>query len=343
MSSTKEIVLVTGVSGFVASHIAAQLLADGFSVRGTARGSKLEELEAAPATKNPHFEVIKVEDVATDDLGDALKDVKYVIHTASPLAGRATPEEGLKAALQGTLNVLKQAHKAGISKIVLTSSWATTMDPSLAKMYQGGTLSAKDWGVVAREELLSGNNNPLWNYLATKILSEKAAWDFAEAHPTIDLVTINPPFVYGPPALDFLKLDATRLGSNRMMYALIAGEPGRDLFPQLAPFYCDVRDVAHAHVRSLKADKSAGAQKRLLICGGTFTWKEAAEYLQRTRPGLKDRLPSTTNAAALPGPLCTTDVSLAKDILGLDKYISWETCVDDTIDALLAAEKDWNA
>ncbi|KAJ7759449.1 hypothetical protein DFH07DRAFT_958049 [Mycena maculata] len=41
-------------------------------------------------------------------------------------------------------------------------------------------------------------NGPLWNYLATKILAEAAAWKFADDHPSVDLTTINPPFTYCP-------------------------------------------------------------------------------------------------------------------------------------------------
>ncbi len=71
-------------------------------------------------------------------------DVKFIIHTASPLAGKASPQETLqvriyslfdgillnplKTAKNGTLNVLASALKAGVSKIVLTSSWGTTLD-----------------------------------------------------------------------------------------------------------------------------------------------------------------------------------------------------------------------
>ncbi len=74
-------------------------------------------------------------------------DVDYVIHTASPLAGKASPQDTLqvrvcslvdvfllnsqKTAKNGTLNVLASALKAGISKIVLTSSWGTTLDRKL--------------------------------------------------------------------------------------------------------------------------------------------------------------------------------------------------------------------
>lgn len=126
-----------------------------------------------------------------------------------------------------------------------------------------------------------------------------------------------------------------------MVYALIAGEPGRALTPQLAPFYCDVRDVAVAHVLSLKANPIPNEKKRLLVTGGTFTWKEAVEYLSVARPDLKGRLPSLDTAKALPGPLSTTDVSPAKTIIGLQDYIPWQKCVIDTLDALLAVEKEW--
>ena len=69
-----------------------------------------------------------------------------MIHVASPLAGREAPEAvlnvrhsivipvsgsdltQLQIALEGTLNVLRQSVKAGVHKVVLTSSWATTLD-----------------------------------------------------------------------------------------------------------------------------------------------------------------------------------------------------------------------
>ncbi|KAJ7883976.1 hypothetical protein B0H13DRAFT_1890195 [Mycena leptocephala] len=246
-------------------------------------------LKAPQATTGPH---------SPSDLGRVLQGVKYIIHTASPLAGRATPAEGLKSAVRGTLNVLEQAEKAGISKIVVTSSWETTMEPSLDKMYKGVTLSHKDWGTVTEEELLTGNNNAVWNYLATKILAERAAWEFAESHPSL----------------------TRRLGANVFVYALIAGEPGRPLPPQLAPFYCDVRDVAN---------------------DSWFTWAAAVEHLAFARADLKDRLPSAENAPSLPGPLSTTDSVLAKEILGIEEYIPWEKSVCDALDCLLEAEKAW--
>lgn len=157
----------------------------------------------------------------------------------------------------------------------------------------------------------------------------------------VKLFSVNPPFIYGPLHPDFPTPEKTRLGANAMVYSLIAGATERPLPPQLAPFYCDVRDVARAHVRSLKADKSKD-QKRFLISGGSFTWKAAAEHLALVRPELKPRLPSTQDAKLLPGPLATTDVSPAQAALGIDEYIPWEKSVCDAVDSFLVAEKQWN-
>ncbi|KAJ7157577.1 hypothetical protein C8R43DRAFT_883018 [Mycena crocata] len=339
-----ESVQVTGVSGFVGSHVAAQLLAEGYGVRGTARGDNIAKLKAATVGQNPKFDVIQVEDIASSDLKDALKDVNYVIHTASPLAGQATAADGLRvriSALRGTLNVLEQAEKAGIPKVVLTSSWATTMDPSMDKVYQDVILSQNDWGMATEADILADSNGPLWNYVASKILAEVGAWKFAEDHPMLDLTTINPPFIYGPLHPDFPIPARTRLGANEILYALIAGEPGGPLPPQLPPFYCDVRDVARAHVRSLKIGKHAGEQKRFLVSGGMFTLKDAVEYLTTARPELRARLLSIKGAQPLLGPLAANDVSPAKFELGLDEYISWEKSVSDALDSIMELEKEW--
>ncbi|KAJ6561691.1 hypothetical protein B0H19DRAFT_944274, partial [Mycena capillaripes] len=239
--------------------------------------------------------------------------------------------------VRGTLNVLEQAEKAGISKIVLTCSWPTTMDPSQDKIYKGITLSQNDWGTATEEEVLTGNNNPLWKYLATKILAERADWDFS-----LSLIPI-PPQSTRRSSTDHSTLTSrppTRHASvPTFIYALIAGEPRPSLPPQFAPFYCDIRDVARAHVRSLSAPSTDGTKKRFLICGGTFTWKDVVAHVAIARPELKGRLTSIEAASPLPGPLSVTNVSQAKEVLGMDEYIPWEKSVGDTLDCLLVAKR----
>ncbi len=218
-----------------------------------------------------------------------------------------------------------------------------------------------DWGTVTEEEFLSSGHNPLWVYLAAKIMAETMAWKFARENPTVDLATskyrlyecltfitrfflVNPPFIYGPANAQFPPVTPDRLGANRMVYSLISGESGRPLPVQLPPFYCDVRDVAQAHIKALILNRSeTPEEKRFLVSGGHFTWEEAVVDLEKRRPDLKSRLPSITasSSSGLPGRLSSIDVTQARDILHMEEYVRWESTIDDTISSLLIAEQKW--
>ncbi|OSD04728.1 NAD-P-binding protein [Trametes coccinea BRFM310] len=340
-------ILVTGASGFIGSHVTLQLLDAGYRVRGAARGAKVDLLKQRFGS-DKNFEVIEITDVAAGDLTIALHGVDAIIHTASPLAGRQSTEDALNSIIEGTMNIIRQAHQAGVSKVVLTSSWATTIDPSLADTFAGVTTTEKNWGKTSREDLLTGNRDPLYVYCGAKLLAERSAWDFAAEHRELDLATINPPFVYGRPVEGLATgTGIMSLGTNALIYQLIAGEPGRPLPPQLPPFFCHVRDVARAHVLALKLPKlpdSADVQdKRFIVAGrGAILWPDAVKLLLEKRPQLKDRLPTLENAPPLPGPLAKVDTTRAAEVLGMKEYVGLEETLLETIDALLQVEKYWN-
>ncbi|KAI0642300.1 hypothetical protein C8Q79DRAFT_929284 [Trametes meyenii] len=333
MSAAPQTVLVTGASGFIGSHITLQLLEAGYRVRGTARGPKLQHLRQHFGDRSA-FEAVQIEDVVKGDFTSALQGVDAVVHVASPLAGRQAPEEALNSAVEGTLNVLRQAFSAGVFKIVLTSSLAATLD---------------HWGNTSREDLLAEGRHPLYVYCGTKILAERAAWQFAVEHPQLDLATINPPFVYGPPVSELsAAIGIQALGTNALIYQLIVGEPGRPLPPQLLPYYCNVRDVARAHVLALQLPKIVRdsqtdiQDKRFLVAGPeALLWTDAVKVLQAKRPDLQSRLPTLEGAPPLPGPLSRVDVTRAKEVLGMREYTDWEVTLLETVDVLLEIEKAW--
>jgi nucleoside-diphosphate-sugar epimerase len=155
---------------------------------------------------------------------------------------------------------------------------------------------------------------------------------------TLNTSLVNPPFIYGPFAVGFPTPTSDRLGVNRLLNLLLNGT----LPPPLPPFFCDVRDVAVAHVAALDIGPTR-LKKRFLVCGGSFTWKDAIEHLSNARPDIKARLPSPDATPSPKGMLSTIDVSRASSILKLDNYISWEHTVYDTVDALLKAEETWNS
>jgi len=141
---------------------------------------------------------------------------------------------------------------------------------------------------------------------------------------------------------DFPNPPPTGLGSNRLIYQLISGEGGRPLPPQLPPYAIDVRDAARAHITALELPKGAvPKQKRFIISAGPILWRDAVEYISKTQPELRDRLPSIENPPPLPGPLSTIDTSFAREHLHIANYISLQETVTATLDSLLRVEKTW--
>lgn len=335
------LILVTGVNGFVGSNVALELMQSGYKVRGTLRGNKIEGFKNAIGDKFPALEIVQVDDVATADLGDVLKGVDAVIHVAAPLPfGGAGPKENLNIAIEGYLNILRQAVKNGINKVVITGSWAATIDPTFKQAFEGHVSTEKDWGNVTEDEFVDQSENRMWAYMAAKILAERAAWRYAEGEPALDLSVVALPFIFGPFVPGFPAPAQGALSSNQHIYTLLKGS----IPPPLPPLFCDVRDVAHAHVAALSAPKSAGSveDKRFLVYGGVLTWKQAVEYLHEKRPELKARLPPVDGAfAPFPGPITTIDATRAKEVLGMEKYRSYEETLEAAVDSLLEAEKQW--
>lgn len=87
---SKSFVVVTGGSGFIASHIIAQLLEAGYAVRTTVRNieqkSPLIEqmLHQAGVTDLSDLSLVAADLTNPDHWDDAINGADYVIHPASP-------------------------------------------------------------------------------------------------------------------------------------------------------------------------------------------------------------------------------------------------------------------
>ncbi|TFY51856.1 hypothetical protein EVG20_g10809 [Dentipellis fragilis] len=337
-----QLVVVTGASGFVGSHLVVALLKGGYRVRLLARGERAKLLERTVVQRHNRAELFTITDIATDDLGPAFQGASAIFHVATPLAGRADVRTALESAVRGTLNVLEYSAKQNITKVVLTGSTASCRTPGVNDIWTGKVYTEEDWGHVTEEQVLDGSRDAMWIYSATKILAERAAWDFAERHHEVDITSLNFPFIYGPFADGFPTPQPSALGANRLLYQLIVGEKDRPLPLQLPPSFCDVRDVATAHIRALQIPLAKDVQsKRILVSGGYFLWKDAVDYLQEVRPQLSERLPSTKNAPTPPGSPSIISNSRAEAVLGFSSYIDWKRTLVETIDDLLRAEKLW--
>ncbi|KAL5706993.1 Tetraketide alpha-pyrone reductase 1 [Ranunculus cassubicifolius] len=188
-------VCVTGASGYVASWLVKRLLLSGYHVKGTVRDpgnhKKLAHLWKLEGAKE-RLEVVKADLMEEGSFDDAIMGCDGVFHTASPVLGpKSDPQtEILDPAVNGTLNMLRSCKKnPQLKRVVLTSSSSTVrvrddINPAIP-------LDESSWSSTQLCQRLK-----IW-YPLSKIMAEKAAWDFAQEN-GIDLVTILPTFIIGP-------------------------------------------------------------------------------------------------------------------------------------------------
>ncbi|KZL87898.1 nad dependent epimerase dehydratase [Colletotrichum incanum] len=325
-------VLLTGANGFVAQHILSQLLKAGHSVRAVVRTqSKVDQLSTTfRAYTSTQLESHIVPDITAPLAFDAAltssRPFDAVIHTASPFNYRAVSSnlEFLDPAVKGTTEILSGIKRVApsVKRVVLTSSMAAVIDWGAPKETDTPKVyTDADWNPITWDDALATESLNL-AYSASKSFAERAAWDFiSDNKPGFDLVTINPPMVYGPyvdPSVyktpQELNQSNFNLWRNFLEPSLTSESP---LPPNGLHLYVDVRDMARAHVLALLKPEAGG--KRFVVGGGAVSNQKIANIFRDTLPQLADRIPKGKSAnAELPKGLFTLDASPARQILGLE-------------------------
>ena len=118
--------LVTGAAGFIGSTLVDRLLADGHTVVGVDNLSSGRLDNLVHATRNPRFEFVKA-DIVDADLIGLLADGRpeSVFHLAAQIDVRhsvSDPEFDASVNVVGTIRLAEAARRAGVRKIVHTSS-----------------------------------------------------------------------------------------------------------------------------------------------------------------------------------------------------------------------------
>jgi dihydroflavonol-4-reductase len=332
-------VLVTGISGFVGQHCAAELLKKGYSVKGTVRSlsKKNEVIEGITKEIDPKGNLEFCELNLLQDKGwdEAMEGCDFVLHVASPYAVKVPKDENelIQPAVEGTLRALKAASKAGIKRVVLTSSIVAM----LGDANKSAVFNQNSWTNV--------NSKDITAYLKSKTLAEKSAWDFIntlEGKNALELVVINPGAIYGP------TLTGNLSGvSMNMISKVIKGK--MPLLPQGAMSMSDVRDVANIHVQAMENDKAKG--KRFIVTTEeAHSFQYLAQVLKnngynkvsiKTAPNFLLKFSANFDREAkgmLPfvGKTYTADVSDTKETFNW-KPISLEKTILDTAESIKKA------
>lgn len=271
-SGKDTLVLVTGGTGFVASHIILQLLKQGYRVRTTIRSMKrtgevIEMMEngGIPDTSNLSF--VETDLLKDDNWDIAVKDCDYVMHVASPIFLRLpkNEEEMIRPAIEGTMRVLKASRDMGVKRVVMTSNFGAV-----------GYSHKDKTKVITEESWTNPNEKGLSIYNKSKVLAEKAAWDFIKSEKgTLELSVINPMAIFGP------SLNAVLSSGYGLLLNVLRGT--MKSIPDISLGIVDVRDVADLHIRAMTSPVANG-ERFLALAGGSMSLLEISKFLKEKRP-----------------------------------------------------------
>ncbi|KAF2797416.1 NAD(P)-binding protein [Melanomma pulvis-pyrius CBS 109.77] len=282
-------VFVTGVNGLIGSHIADQLLARGYHVRGAVRDvEKCAWLTEyfADKHKGAKFELVSVPDMTVEGCYDeAVKGTSGFVHVASPLSG-TDPYVAIPTAVNGGLNAVKAcAKEPSITRVVFTSSSIASTFPkpnvefSIDESSYNEVGIKKGWNHPKDEpEYLKG----LYMYAALKTETEKALWKWVGEH--------KPGFVFNSvlPNANFGKVLIPKHQGTPSTIEWAKGAFTGENFDMLSKvitpqWYVDPIDTALIHVSALIY--SDVASERLFAFAEPFNFNNILAVYRKLFPG----------------------------------------------------------
>jgi len=112
-----KMILLTGASGFIGSHVLEQMVAQGLPVRILARSGSDVALARSLGVEIRQGDVRDVE-----SLCEAVKGCEQVVHTAARVCDWGTWNDFRETNVEGTLNVLQASKLRGVSHVIVTGS-----------------------------------------------------------------------------------------------------------------------------------------------------------------------------------------------------------------------------
>ncbi len=312
VSGDSGTVLVTGASGYIGSHVVANLLSKGMKVRATVRDSsdpeRVGHLESLPVSDGGDLEIVEMDLLDSESVQRAVADCQSVIHTAAVvvLKSERAQEEIVDPSVVGTRNILDAIDASSTVRSLVHTSSTAAIRPS--SWEDGQTLTTDTW---ADDATIEENPYGLAKYSAEKLVRD---WHSSTKSP-VRMVTITPCVVLGPP------LSKRHLrGSPSFLMMLLRRE-----IPFVIPMHIsivDVRDVAEAHVRALTMGEDAG---RYLVVSGQMWWKEIARAIKAENPTLRVPTRQIPYSLSLIVSMFHPRVSLSWARMHLGKRLFWDS------------------
>ena len=251
-------ILVTGGTGFIGSHLLYHLVGSGEKVKALKRPEsslRLTEKIFSYYSTDAVSKLKMIEWVDGDlkdyySLTDALSDVDYVYHTAAVVSFHASDKnEILQSNIGGTANLVNACLEKKVNKLLFTSSIG-----ALGRANAEGTVD---------EETHFQTSNKNSFYSTTKYEAEKEVWrGISEG---LDAVIVNPAIVVGPGNWD--------RGSSQVFQIMWNG---LKFYSTGMNGFIDVNDVAKAMIILMEGDFSG---ERYILSTENISYKQFFEWM----------------------------------------------------------------
>jgi nucleoside-diphosphate-sugar epimerase len=345
----KDQVLITGATGHVGFHVLTRALDAGYRVRAAVRNTeKSETLARALASKigqdDSRLTYAIVPDLTAPGAYDeAVKDVQYIIHVASPTPSpNISPDQYEEAlidpAVKGTLGILESARNApGVRRIVITSSIAAIIPfQALA--------NGSDEVFTAESRIASPDTATLHHLFQAYAASKSRALNVAEAwvkneHPSFDVVHVLPSYVMGRDESLTSRKSLRSQGTNKHIMYVALGETTSQAVVSAT---VHVDDVARVHVGALNPEIPGNTSYVVTSHSSPSTFN--GNNYDDIRQMVAKNFPEAVAAGTLPGNgrqpfnVLRFDASVTEEKFGFT-HLSFEEQVKDVIWQYLGAKE----
>lgn len=303
---SNETVCVVGISGFIGSNVAAELLRRGHSVRGTLRDpdEKREWIETglSPFVDGDQELSLHPADLRDPDtLESAMDGCTGVIMSAGV---EDQEPDTVSLMLSAAANTLRAAEAAGIDRVVFTSSTGSCNPPGEEPEVKN---ELEHWSDPA-QQISVEKYSP-----AAKTLMERLAMGLGEEL-DIRVAIMNPSLIIGPAIQPELP------SSLSFIAKILNGERMSDRAPDGSMSIIDVRDLAALHAAALESPDASG---RYFGVKRSWHWQEILEAFGRVHSGYEaPEWPAGEERSEPTGYDLTRQAQLGVTLRGLDAIVS---------------------
>ena len=191
-------ILITGITGFVGSHLTKQLLDLGSNVK------IIDIEEPNPSIKND-VEFFNVDIRNVEELNNLCKNIDYVFHTVSLVPVSKADKQFESVNANGTKNIINAAKNQNVESIVHLSS------TSVYKIPKRGDIMNENYPL-----------KPVASYGRSKFLAEKICLEYMEKDVPISI--IRPKTILGPNRLGIYSILFDWIKNNKPIFIFGDGQ-----------------------------------------------------------------------------------------------------------------------